>query len=61
MEWQPIETAPRDGTRVLLAGEGLVRECRWCYGDWQDPVYGEWFFETTPTHWVPLPEPPKGE
>ena len=59
--WQPIETAPKDGTSVLLTGGGLVRECRWdyCLG-WSDPVYREWSFEATPTDWMPLPEP-KGD
>ena len=63
MEWQPIETAPCDGTRVLLAGcSGLVRECRWDYFlGWSDPVYREWSFDEKPTHWMPLPEPPKGD
>lgn len=61
MEWQPIETAPKDGACVLITGEGLVRECRSFRDDWGDPVYSEWFFEATPTHWMPLPEPPKGD
>lgn len=61
MNWQPIESAPKDGTRLIL----------WCeYGC----VLGfahrtpktrrlSWrlIFSTTirPTHWMPLPEPPK--
>tara|TARA_R110002051_G_scaffold245048_1_gene304845 strand:+ start:180 stop:374 length:195 start_codon:yes stop_codon:yes gene_type:complete len=61
MEWQPIETAPKNETRILLAGEGFVCECRWYHDDWQDPVYNEWSFEAIPTHWMPLPEPPKGD
>lgn len=67
--WQPIETAPRDGTRVLCVwacawGE-MVYE-GWCQsagtardgGDfWRShslvPVSGR------PTHWMPLPPPPQ--
>lgn len=29
MEWQPIETAPKDGNPVLVAGEGRVEVARW--------------------------------
>ena len=61
LEWQPIETAPKDGTRILIADATtrLVRECRYEYYDWSDPVYSEWYFEATATHWMPLPKPPK--
>lgn len=73
MEWQPIETAPKDGRMVLLAESGYV-EC----GFWHDgsECYGHrggagWFSEEDrhnlltarnvhPTHWMPLPAPPQG-
>ena len=81
MSWQPIESAPKDGTAVVLytppgeytvnfrtkekklsepkVGEGLMLSDEWhwandscscCYG----PIY-----PVQPTHWMPLPEPPK--
>jgi hypothetical protein len=65
-EWQPIETAPKDGTHVVL----LVPGCRSVavVGHWFDfgqvvhGVTGFWEASATqiaPTHWMPLPEPPK--
>lgn len=95
--WQPIETAPKDGTRVLIATPATTalpglerfeltppwrfavawwdREFRsdgwdeesdgpnWISG-WNAGRVGSWgmeeYFEETPTHWQPLPEPPEG-
>ena len=72
--WQPIETAPKDGTDVLLARKDGVD-----IGSWQeaqpdgfesgvivDPGLPEgWYgylgfspFDDPPTHWMPLPVPP---
>jgi hypothetical protein len=57
--WQPIETAPKDGTDIWL---GRVNGCRqiafWKrhQNEWYDR---NWHIITfTPTHWMPLPEPP---
>jgi ABC-type phosphonate transport system ATPase subunit len=66
-EWQPIETAPKDGTRLLVA---CVGECgtRWMYVAWNKKRHWRLmetktgsFMEVhdTPTHWMPLPDPPK--
>ena len=51
-KWMPIETAPQDGTRVLLWAESKCRVGYWVYypADAQNPV--------APTHWMPLPPPP---
>ena len=68
--WQPIETAPKDGTRILAYGKhGLdVDEQKWATVVWQD--YSKGFVcdpneatEYDPevsniTHWMPLPEKP---
>jgi len=66
-QWQPIESAPRDGTRILS-----------CRTDFEDRLLiyaivayenGEWHLQALmggslgvgyyPTHWQPLPQPPK--
>ena len=78
-EWQPIETAPKDGTKILVytvhgdvelsdwysisypsyelcgvndeTGEGIYRKIA------GNPTEG--WNSNMPTHWMPLPEPPK--
>lgn len=57
--WQPIETAPKDGTRVLTF-RVKFREAMavaWFDGEEWRPVHGSAWPD--PTHWMPLPEPPK--
>ncbi len=56
--WQPIETAPRDGTPIMLgfAGAG-VSSGLWWRGGWaRGPAEQN---DLSPTHWMPLPEPPR--
>jgi hypothetical protein len=72
--WQPIETAPKDGTRVLIYvpyddGDGEVYLASFGYDvgygngpSWQ-PEYAEVAMfnspdDRQPTHWMPLPDPP---
>ncbi len=59
--WQPIETAPRDGTRVILYREGYAEDQAIAWWDtvisvWR-PVNGSVF--TSVTHWQHLPSPPQ--
>lgn len=64
MEWQDISTAPKDGTRVLLT-DGLntasVGFWRRTYEEWHPNEMTEinWWRMQPPTHWMPLPKPPK--
>lgn len=55
-QWQPIESAPKDGTRLMLwdsrAG-GYAVTGAWVAGSADD--------HETITHWQPLPAPPEGE
>lgn len=61
-DWQPIETAPKDGTRILAWNSG-----------WEQPTIAHWYsypggsnnrwdnddgVELCPTHWMHLPPGP---
>jgi hypothetical protein len=60
-KWQPIDSAPKDGTRILIyeaeQGEpGTVRVSCWR----NDTIPAGWTGgEHPPTHWLPLPPPPE--
>jgi hypothetical protein len=67
-EWRNIETAPRDGTWVLVFAK-LVEPERWVEGIRDLPSFmavaayhpdAGWCVCTIreATHWMPLPEPP---
>lgn len=61
---QPIKTAPKDGTEILAIQEGGHFIARWVETmikrGWADSYPQEDdFFWINPTHWMPLPEPPK--
>lgn len=73
--WQPIETAPRDGTPVdlwiTLSGGNAFRmaDCYWRNERWEYhslPEYGHSMelcpieSHWIPTHWLPLPKGPGG-
>jgi hypothetical protein len=66
-EWQPIETAPKDGADILLAGEDWVSLGGWKgsvpKGWWRDHVCSADYqiAECHPTHWMPLPALPLAE
>lgn len=68
MEWQPIETAPKDGTEIIVYTATKRITTAWFCEEtklWpHDEVYsedGEPCNVGWPTHWMPLPEPPKEE
>ena len=74
MEWKPIETAPKDGFPYLFFYPNAIGMRRyssryWATGEWRhggktitEGWSDEWRqlrLEDDPTHWMPLPEPPK--
>ena len=62
MDWQPIETAPKDGSDILgFAADAVNPAIVVCYWN-KDGYFEESYFRELSvelTHWLPLPEPPK--
>lgn len=74
--WQPIETAPKDGTNILLYENGIICVCSYVKPHllsddakyWTPMAGGLQLYDfngdiveefESPTHWMPLPEPPR--
>jgi len=69
-KWQPIETAPKNGTRIILTDGEEIEICRWgeinpvddpdcmgwIYGDADD--YSVHAHMLNPTHWTNSPKLP---
>ena len=57
MDWQPIESAPKGETRIIVFDGKTVLMAKWSekFKDWIN-LTGVWAIR--PTHWMPLPEPP---
>jgi len=60
MEWQPIETAPRDGTAIIGAWQCLNKTWEMNKVHFDDGIWWTHYMDGAhePTHWMPLPEPP---
>ena len=62
--WQPIETAPKDGTDIWcfdsLYGKPWHYEANWNGIQWYHG-FGDSWPDANPTHWQPLTAAPKGE
>jgi hypothetical protein len=68
--WQPIETAPKDGTRIIVTNGDEMEICSWgqinpvdspdyigwIYGDSDD--YSVRAYMESPTHWMNAPKLP---
>lgn len=62
MDWQPIETAPKDGSQVLVYA---VRRTGPLVASAANRTGSQWWAVNIgclwPTHWMPLPAPPSQE
>jgi len=68
--WQPIDTAPKDGTNILMWNGDEIQVCSWhCPGIFDNDrfywAHGDILNKYNskqelyaPTYWQPLPEPP---
>ena len=61
MNWQPIETAPKDGSKIVALVNGELQTIEWGATRWFETWRYEPLYENVPTHWLPitLPEPLK--
>lgn len=65
MVWQPISTAPKDGAPILVWDGKNMTTVSWHSGydhdEWSLCAPGLYAddYAFYPTHWMPLPEPPK--
>ena len=72
-KWQPIETAPKDGTKIDLWAKAWLpafdrfefmrfADCWWWNGDSMSNSDAKWMElhrDWHATHWMPLPSPPR--
>jgi len=64
MKWEPMETAPKDGTFCLIyvynpPCVAQYKKNRRSGEEWWETDSGETFPKDKPSYWMPLPEPPK--
>ncbi len=65
-KWRTIESAPKDGTHMLMLQDGYISEAWWRLDVFEKEYewggsswsYAPW---KQPTHWQPLPPPPAAE
>lgn len=69
-EWQPISSAPKDGTEILTYekskwGEDNMEVVKWCEDGWDGPKFyhadDEEYGPDNPSHWQHLPTPPEAK
>ena len=65
-EWQPIETAPKDGRQILVfdgkemaAAEYYQAKDGSAFWEIGHSERARLYLRKTLTHWMPLPEPPE--
>ncbi len=68
-DWQPIETAPKDDRLIIVLCShepNPLRRIQIASRLWPTKSPSQWYsmpgnWRVRPTHWMPLPEPPKQE
>jgi len=61
-QWQPIETAPKDGQYFLAYAPGCGRLLMRCWSEQSSETFaleGPSWKNPEPTHWMPLPPAPE--
>lgn len=67
-EWRPLDSYPGENLRVLVRRVDAPHRSRWhhpqpiivAYSKTGERWYSEpGMYQTYPTHWMPLPEPPR--
>lgn len=64
MNWQPIETAPKDELILVARTKRMCGPCaamNHSQDGWVTETPGEWVSIYTPSHWMPLPAAPGSE
>ena len=64
--WQSIDTAPKDGTEILVFDRTTKGNSNMRVSYWYADNHGRGFYtrgsqfldKCQPTHWMPLPSPP---
>lgn len=59
--WRTMDSAPKDGTEIIVGGKGYAYGAMWLNDDWfvMDSDGSVTELVEPPTHWQPLPEAPK--
>lgn len=58
-DWQPIDTAPKDGRQILVwdRADRETDKLYWMQDHWNN-ILGHAVDADALTHWMPLPNPP---
>jgi len=64
--WQPIDSAPKDGTDVLIYHQSRTSDSIIVIAQWTDDGMDSYHWCDAvaiyePTHWQPLPDPPEAK
>ena len=58
-QWNPIETAPKDGQYILACDKDATLVTHWMEGGWYEGEDRYEYFYWEPSHWMALPARPE--